>query len=885
MSKGEIVGHISEGLYRVRQMLATDRIKAELVKLNERIAELAVSLPTAKLELLQANQAVNSTVRAIELEIPKLQAGVDGAREKISELEVDLIKLRSTERIAEIRVSELIAENLSALKRRNQLESVPEGKERELWCADYTLDLEGEVGIVDVNDEGGQGAIIQPGFDGDADYSLSRDGALFPNIAQSGPQIYFNAAVLPGVQKWMPRYRLGRITKLQADVCTVALDTATSSAQDLQINQTGTLSDIPIVYMDCNGSAFEIGDRVLVRFTPNGPLVVGFEKEPVPCELFGFVFEPARISGRVGTNNLAVKQTFGEPFESGGAPINSPLGTVGGSMNAWTAIPDGSGLEIERGKARNYGNKNWFNSEKVVLSWHGPAGRAHYMDGLEYGLSGFRAQWKTEPYVYSDLRIILDLSSITEAGDFDNVFGASIYDDGVGGRWLVVIASDKEYIPLEFRESFNGQNFKAFRIAINSAMQVGGPIELLHQYTMPREMVYNSHFYFSAVGDKAVFTILGDMLDDDNMHIDIVRYDVLSGFSTEQIWTRSSAIGSRVEAHTWSRDTDTPGVIEEDATLNISSQAAGYQIPIYCDFVGDREVIAYENRPAIRSTTATQYSYSSGEIDNSRERPAPITRWSGSKTETEIHSDVFSVVTSTGNTIFEMPFKPARSISFSYNYYQVATVSWEEGGDNFVQEGYGYFNLSNNENAYIGGIDWKENILSIDIRFDFCAVSYGGYEYALTEAISTSYDDPEFSSGGVQASGSVSGNEIVEVVEFWLGGEVVEREDVLRGPGSITVGSYSADPIGELGITGSNSSSQTAVNPDTPLEVSSKDLLTAAAYRSGRHSIGSVAMNYDIYGERKSVLLNHVSGYSDPVQEILERSEDDDYLICSVSIV
>ena len=45
MSKGEIVGHIAEGKYRVRQKLAVEGIQQELEVLNARIAELAIMLP------------------------------------------------------------------------------------------------------------------------------------------------------------------------------------------------------------------------------------------------------------------------------------------------------------------------------------------------------------------------------------------------------------------------------------------------------------------------------------------------------------------------------------------------------------------------------------------------------------------------------------------------------------------------------------------------------------------------------------------------------------------------------------------------------------------------------------------------------------------------
>jgi len=889
MSKGEIVGHIADGKYRVRQKLAVEKIKEELNELNARIAELAVELPEAKLALLQADDAVKGKVREIDLAIPDLQAGVDGARARITKLQTELVQLRATARLADLRVSELISENLAVLKRRNKLESVPEGRELELWCADYTLDLSGEVGLVDVNDEGGQAVIIQPGYANEAVYDAARDGALFPGIGQSGAQIYLNAAILPGVQKWLPRYRVGEIIRIQADICTVVLDPAVSSAQGLPINQIDTLTDIPIVYMDCDGSAFKKGDRVLVRFTSNGPLVIGFEKEPVPCSLFSFVFEPAKYDGVAGTNYVAQKETYGEPFESSGTPINPPLGTADGLNNAWTAIPNAADLVIERGKARYYGNKNWFNNEKLVLSWSGPPGRAHRMDQLDFGLSGFQEDWKTQPYVFHDLNIILDISTEAAAGSFDNVFGAAVHEDGQGQRWLIVVASDKEFIPLDVRESLPGQSFKVFRVSVDAAMQPVGPLELLHQYTLPVEMTYQSHFYFSEGGDKAVCTIVGDLLDPDNLHIDLLRYDLQTGFSLEQIWSRTDPVGAIIESSTWVQEnnTSTGGLLTKDGTLNRNYQTSTHNIPIYCDYVGNQEVIAYEQRPGVYSVRSAVYRYESGDTDNSREYPAPITEWSGSETVNETQSGQFAIVTNDGRTLFRMPHQPQQISSFQYDYYQVATVSGTDtSGDSYVQEGYGTFTLSNDVIARVGGIDWEENLLAIDVRFDFCAVAYGGYQYNLNESISTSYDDPGFSTGGVTADGSISGNEVIEVVEFWLGGAMAMQEEAIRFDGPIQIGAYGVDPINQLGITGSNTSSQLDVMPELPLKIGSKYLMTAAGYRSGPHSIASVAMNYRTGATtRKAVLLNHVSGYSDPVQDILERSELNGFLLCSVGLI
>jgi hypothetical protein len=102
--------------------------------------------------------------------------------------------------------------------------------------------------------------------------------------------VYFNAAILPGWQKFFPTYRLGVITNIDtaADEADVLLDDALSSAQGLNINQADVLRDVPIEYLDCNAAAFEEGDRVVVKFESQDwdqPKIIGFEKEPRSCGL------------------------------------------------------------------------------------------------------------------------------------------------------------------------------------------------------------------------------------------------------------------------------------------------------------------------------------------------------------------------------------------------------------------------------------------------------------------------------------------------------------------------------------------------------------------------------------------------------------------------
>jgi sulfur transfer complex TusBCD TusB component (DsrH family) len=118
------------------------------------------------------------------------------------------------------------------------------------WCADLTEDLTGEVGTIEVPGERGT-TLIRPGYDGGAVYSATRDGQLFPALCQDPAQLWYNYALLPGWQKWLPTYRFGSIVTIDYDnhTCSVTLEAAQSSVQSMDINNITSLSDVSIEYM------------------------------------------------------------------------------------------------------------------------------------------------------------------------------------------------------------------------------------------------------------------------------------------------------------------------------------------------------------------------------------------------------------------------------------------------------------------------------------------------------------------------------------------------------------------------------------------------------------------------------------------------------------
>jgi len=120
---------------------------------------------------------------------------------------------------------------------------------------------------------------------------LQSAGQLTPILGMTPAQAAFNWAILPGWQKWKPMYLVGEITAIDNanDTADVTFDDARSVAQNLPVAYWESYPAIPVEYMDCNSTAFAVGDRVVVEFANQNleePRVIGFETNPKAC---GFV--------------------------------------------------------------------------------------------------------------------------------------------------------------------------------------------------------------------------------------------------------------------------------------------------------------------------------------------------------------------------------------------------------------------------------------------------------------------------------------------------------------------------------------------------------------------------------------------------------------------
>lgn len=245
MGKGAIISGGDDGLYSIKLNLNKDRVETLFGIIDNQIAALSAKL-----------------------------AGMEEGKEK------EVVKLKQS----------------SYEKKKEYLQNnQPEDPTVPAWCADLTEDVSGNVGTIEVPGERGI-VQIQPGYENNAVYNQTRDGQLQPAVAGTPASVFYNLAMLPGWQKWMPTHRHGIISNIDTDnnTCDVTLDKVKSSQQSLKINQTDKLTGIAIEYMSCDAVAFENGDPVLVEFAGQileGAKVVGFKDNPKPCE-YEFYIRP-----------------------------------------------------------------------------------------------------------------------------------------------------------------------------------------------------------------------------------------------------------------------------------------------------------------------------------------------------------------------------------------------------------------------------------------------------------------------------------------------------------------------------------------------------------------------------------------------------------------
>ena len=293
MGRARIISEQGEGRYtieidygsaeRTRRLERVDMRLYELTLRKTWQADLLADIEAGLPSLLSEMDALIAGYVAATKAVPRDPQNEAAIKKQIDDKTVQLNKQRTLIQEARNALSLTELQYKSAELERGTLEQLNLVVEQGAWCADYTEDATGTVATLEINGESGL-TLIAPS----APAPAAADGVMVAREMQSPEQVFWNAAVLPGWQKWKPTYRTGTITALdyEADTASVTLDAATSSAQGLGINHAEVLDAVPVQYMTCNAGAFEAGDACVVQFTGQdqaAPKVVGFRDHPKSC--------------------------------------------------------------------------------------------------------------------------------------------------------------------------------------------------------------------------------------------------------------------------------------------------------------------------------------------------------------------------------------------------------------------------------------------------------------------------------------------------------------------------------------------------------------------------------------------------------------------------
>ena len=296
MGKATITGGGVDGLYNVQMQYSDEYYEAIKKMKQKQITDIEKRQDALEIDIAALEDETDNAIHQYQLvvdayaEALKLAAQIG---EKVPAADYNYAEWYDYARTTSINLGtrrrQYEANKIQLATLRMQLEAIEAKKNADakgVWCADFIEDAEGDCGIIDIPGEPGE-QIMQPQYQGAGAYSAGRDGILMPRAWPSPASAYYNFAILPGIQRWRPTYRLGTLIDIDYDNNSgeVELMAAISSAQSLNVNPPNTLLTVQFAYMECNAEAFEVGDAVVVKLEGDweNPLVIGFRKNPQPC--------------------------------------------------------------------------------------------------------------------------------------------------------------------------------------------------------------------------------------------------------------------------------------------------------------------------------------------------------------------------------------------------------------------------------------------------------------------------------------------------------------------------------------------------------------------------------------------------------------------------
>lgn len=371
MGKATISANLGKGLYTATIGRKTERIETRIAEITAELAKIADEILAQQAIILLNENALEAAISGLtyiannpDMEWEEKEKIMDAAARSIAAL---ASKVEGAYR----QISILKTKKASLLEEKERLEDAIETETKDIWCCDYSNKLTGDVGTIEVTTNSDK-PIIVPGHPRGtlSVYDYAKHGILDPLYNAGVPNSLTAFCMEPGWRKWKPFYRTGTLTSKTANTGNVALDSAWSDAnRNLGVNQSDTLTNVPIDYMGIGGALFRAGDRVVVRFVDKDwtqPRIIGFVDHPRPpgwYEGFGAPYHTFN-------NNLA---GVADKITSGGngMPVSGTL-LYSGNFYDWTqdyASQNAANIETWDGSYLvSSGSPVYWNSSKAFIT-------------------------------------------------------------------------------------------------------------------------------------------------------------------------------------------------------------------------------------------------------------------------------------------------------------------------------------------------------------------------------------------------------------------------------------------------------------------------------------------------------------------------------------
>jgi len=536
MGRALITQNIGEGLYEITYIKGRERRAAALAQIDLAIAgnqsaqtqqESAISVLEGQLAtaIVALNNAIQSgdisAIKSETVERNRLTLRLRAARESLESLKITEGRMRA------------IRKNIALIEAEVT---------RQAWVADYSLDVDPsdtrEFGTAEIAGTASEVILLPMGDKAEPDrWSLAEHGEVYNTDLVTPGTAYYAHGIFPGWQKYLPAYRLGRITRIDPDdtVDVELIEPTRSTEQGLPIaptlaNEQAISHDmLAVEYLDCGAAAFSVNDEVLIKYpaeSRDAPVVIGFRQRPKPCQ------------------QIKVLVANGDFLLAG----------------------NGQWVFSERTPGPSYETTSWFNRQRrTAISWHGWRGRHVAL------ADGFFVYPIMSGEIYSQGLLIATAPGL--------VIGACITFSGSQKEYILAVTTDQVLERFDettitervWRRPYEGDDTQWEEIGSHTWTNDPNLAEL---ETLPNTDDPAGHYFFNASGTRAVSVKLATWRDP------------MTAGGPHIPWSREMSIDISGGGATFTRHA------AQDAAAVTSGDAFTYSKVVARDFIDDVEVSA-----------------------------------------------------------------------------------------------------------------------------------------------------------------------------------------------------------------------------------------------------------------------------------------------------